>query len=461
MKKFATKFISQLTLTLSLASLVSFSFGCTKLEINTNLRSLGYKILGVLDTSYGGTGFIGFTNPLDATKASYGEKQIELPNGTIYHVGIAYNSSNVRRPVLLKLKSNGSPDTTFATAGAFVLPVPFSTSSEDAVIYYAVLVKNRYILLAGWAQHLGEYRVLVGIFDTVTELMLPSFGTGGMAAYDMGDATRPNDLAEGVDYDADLDRLVIASESADAGWTAVVSSIFVLKFDGTYDPTFNSGAPYFLSTPAITDPFNINGIKVTQNAYLVWGAEFDSAYTYNKNFLAEVSKAGSAVISFGTNGFVLSPNNVDIVNAVSIVGNSALVGYGTFNYDQISIGRVDLATGAKDLSFGSAGLINISSLIPAANTGSNTVITDLSVQSDGSILALWADATDGYVTSFNPATASINQSFATNGSIKLPRLTGGTKNYTWGFNWSSIGIYIFGACFDSTNLVHMCTWKLK
>ena len=156
------------------------------------------------------------------------------PDGRIVVLGYRHNGLN-NDILLLRYNADGSPDTSFGTAGAAVFDVP---GSEDEKGLGLALQADGKIVVAGYVRINGKRDALVARFTAAGGLD-GTFGIGGYVTYaGAGDGT---DIAFGVVVQGD-GRIVLVGEARHQD----SQDALLLRYnaDGTLDRTFGAGGVF-------------------------------------------------------------------------------------------------------------------------------------------------------------------------------------------------------------------------
>ncbi|MFO0673407.1 MAG: hypothetical protein U0235_27955 [Polyangiaceae bacterium] len=175
---------------------------------------------GALDTTFNGTGRLvlkGIAGGSGATAYDSLSGVQTDGSGRIIVAGSSEDGAGVFHPFVMRLLGDGSPDSSFGTAGKVILPFPAGTSNA----FGGALARDglgRFVVIGGTLGPSGMavWRVSPdGVVD-------PSFGTGGVftmtgtSRIGGGDAGPPNDVANGLAIDAQ-NRPVVVGASLTAG----------------------------------------------------------------------------------------------------------------------------------------------------------------------------------------------------------------------------------------------------
>ena len=254
---------------------------------------------GAPDTSFGNGGIkkVGFAQ---GPAQSYGVAV--QPSGRIVVVGEVDPSPAVTRFAALRLRANGSLDTTFGIGGRKVIPLPDSFAGEDAAWRVRAMGDGR-LVLAGWNEVASGLRTVVVRLLTSGKLDLTLSGDG-VAIVDV----RPHaaDWAEGLELAGTKIVLGVAGLSGEA---AVVR----LRPGGARDDTFSGDGIAKLAQPS----FIVTDVAVQTNGKILVGSS-DGA-------LLRLSAGGVRDLGFGTNGATEDPAISGGGSAIELQGGKILL----------------------------------------------------------------------------------------------------------------------------------------
>lgn len=264
-----------------------------------------YDVDGTPDSNFGAGGMVQFP----ALVVSAGDVAPST-GGTILVAELDATAAFVPETRVRRLLADGTPDTTFGTAGSVAVPLT-NLSFAPTMAFRA---DGRVVL--GSAQ-IVDVSVLTSAFAAAR--LLPdggvdtSFGTGGASPV-FGDAQYAQGGANGIALQSD-ERLVLAG--AFAGSFAVVG----MGADGGLDESFGYGGVF------------VDGFAPSANAIVaVGGDRFVAAGGGAAEFaLARVTGSGTLDPSFGSGGKVVTSfgDSFASANGLAVQGDGAIVAVGT------------------------------------------------------------------------------------------------------------------------------------
>lgn len=200
------------------------------------------------------------------------------------------------RGVIVRLRDDGSADDTFGERGVVTFPSATGPGSDEAMAV-AEDVRGRLVLcglsvyetpgvspgyhLSGWVGRIGDD----GVMDS-------EFGVGGVAVIDGGPGGTDGPMAF---YAVALDgsRVVVAGSDSRQFQPPTLGVVAVLRDDGSLDPGFNHGDPYFDLVGAY-----YGALRVVPEGYVVAG----SARVGSAPRVVRLRRDGVPDPSFGVNG---------------------------------------------------------------------------------------------------------------------------------------------------------------
>jgi uncharacterized delta-60 repeat protein len=269
----------------------------------------------------------------------------------------AYNPSNF---AVVRLNSDGSPDTTFGSGGRAILP-HFSTGSyyEYDSVSGVALDAGGHVVLAGSAS--GNFSGGYGSRFAVARLnadgsLDSSFGSGGETTISFGGGSYISDEASGVALDAS-GRIVVAGDSYDVTrYTGRHFAVTRLNADGSLDGNFGSGGKTIITIFSTGFEYDkAAGVALDPSGRIVV-AGTTGFYYGNTVAVARLNAAdGSLDQSFGTGGESTVSNFGDSASQIAIdaVGRIAVVGR---SYNGLAVALFK-ANGCPDVDFGLEGKV--------------------------------------------------------------------------------------------------------
>jgi uncharacterized delta-60 repeat protein len=278
----------------------------------------------------------------------------------------------------------GQLDTSFGGDGKVTTDV---TARGDFGAGVAIQADGKIVVVGGASWERNPKFVLVrynadGTLDT-------SFGGDGRVTTNF---TRREDAAWGVAIQAD-GKIVAAG---DAGLRTGNSRFAVARYnaDGTLDLTFSGDGKVTTQLTRHDDPVSGAALQSDGKIVISGGAAWD---TRNANFaLARYDTDGTLDTSFGGDGRVTTDfaRKRDFANAVVVQVDGKLMAGGYAHYSRTNgRGRFALvrynADGTRDMTFSSDGKVTTNF------SRRNDVVTDLTLQPDGKIVAAGISRSDG------------------------------------------------------------------
>jgi uncharacterized delta-60 repeat protein len=301
---------------------------------------------GGIDTTFGSHGV---ADVLTGASAGQGYAVAIQADGKIVATGAATaagSDGTAPRVAVVRLKTNGSLDTSFRGGGTDVIDLG-AYSSALAV----ALQSNGDIVIAGsQAPGLQVTNALIARLTT-TGTLDSSFGTGGAYAHQYAQGAASSTF-NGVAIQSNGD--IVAAGAATAGNTGADTIVVRFTSAGHQDGSFGSGGVVY--TPSATQYTSTgatpgsNGVVIAPNGDIITAGTFDiSVETYAT--LWAFSPSGAAVTSFGTGGKAVLTNSAgnnteDAALAISpVTGDLVAVGDGGRPYSGSYAGMAALYVG--------------------------------------------------------------------------------------------------------------------
>jgi uncharacterized delta-60 repeat protein len=253
--------------------------------------SSGYTFLGILDTSFGGTGIV--TIPVASTTAQ-GAAMALQPDGKIVLTG--HGSGATTDFISARLNTDGSLDTNFNTTGIVTTPVGAASDFSQTV----VLQPDGKIVVAGSAN--------VGFFNTAAARyhsngsLDTNFNTTGTVVSAIGA------VSDGI-YNLALqpDGKIVGVGSSNAGANRFACVRY--NTDGSFDTTFNGNGK--VTTVVLGNNDTARRVllqpdgKVISAGLALTGGNYDYA-------LVRYNTDGSLDTNFNTTGFVTTSSSTTL-----------------------------------------------------------------------------------------------------------------------------------------------------
>ena len=322
---------------------------------------------GALDLTWGavsgGKVIVDIAGGFDTATAA-----LVLPDGSVLLSGGAGNTDFA----MVKLKTDGSLDTTFGSGGRV------STPMGGNAFAMARQPDGRLVLGGTSNNDFGLVR-----YDAAGALD-PAFGSGGKVTTDFAGGF---DRVTGVAVQPD-GKIVVG------GYAQLVSGNYAFAAarympNGTPDSSFGSGGKV---TTGWTTQDIASAMLLEPDGSIVLAGRTRTGGTTSDFALVKYTPAGALDLSFGTGGIVTTDLNGDSDYALALAlqpdGRLVAAGYAGTAGSVSRFGLVRyLATGAVDSTFGSGGVVM------TTFNGGNCSVSSLRIQSDGKILAAGNTAT--------------------------------------------------------------------
>lgn len=320
---------------------------------------------GTLDTTFNGTGY--WTHGDLSADAELSGIDIQS-DGKIVACGwwtSTYNEGVVR------LNSDGTPDTTFGTSGIF-------TYGTNGLGYTAKVLSSGKILIGGTTLRSGVWQFsLLQLNSNGT--VNSSFGTSGIV-FPLTPGENGYVTAIAIQNDG---KILLGGESSSDNTHYDQMAIARLNANGSTDTTFNSTGSREISISPGSDGA-LSGLAVQSDGKIVASAHGSDGGPHQIGLLFRLNTNGTSDAGFGTAGKVLSDSGYDEqFGKLSVLSNGNIVvpGYVTDSggHSSASI-KSYTSTGLVNSSFGTDGAVTLD-----FGTGDSSFLA-LSVRSDGKIL---------------------------------------------------------------------------
>lgn len=313
-----------------------------------------------------------------------------------------------------RLLENGQVDPSFGNAGIAV-GMPDSGLTQDIQTALALPGNKTLIVLNAYGQDtVDETRLLV--LDASGQLD-PTFGVGGLARYDFNPGTGEEYFTAGVVQPDG--KIVLAgftiSPTADLPQGLVVR----LNPDGTLDPTFGSGGRF--DAPVLLVFSLFSSIRLQPDGKLVLsGSTADLSTFAFLGIMLRLNANGQLDFTFGSAGVVRLSTLASRLNFIADMarasdGKWVIAGTSFPQFDTLRVARLN-ANGSLDNTFGISG---VSSLLPANLLGA--LPSKCRIQPDGRIVTLATaiiDSTEsGYLLVRMNANGQLDTTFGSGGVV--------------------------------------------
>jgi len=368
------------------------------------------------------------------------------PDSSFYVVGVRAAGTDATtadfETIVGHFTAAGDLDTTFGTGGRFGRNLAVGLGGE--VTRGVALQSDGKIIVASTIEHVAMGADArdrdVALFRLNTDGTLDTtFGTMGVAVHDLSDGEAVP--APGTGYAADaawnvvvdsMDRLVVAVGLKRTGGTDTDFGVMRLTANGPLDPTFATGRVYALDLANTSR--RTREVTILDDGTIALGGYFTQSGSIRPLAL-RLDANGAPITAFGTGGYfseLILMAQVEIYS-LSIQGTSFITsGYGRDlgpeDNDLISM-RLDIATGARDLSYGTSGLAILSGFDFNDNIRVHRGLPDGRSMFAGAMRTT-ASTADAAIVIFTRDGAP-DTSFDTDG-VFLANLGGGTIDHFWG-----------------------------
>jgi uncharacterized delta-60 repeat protein len=346
--------------------------GSTYLGLSASFGLARYNSDGSLDTSFGGSGLV---------STSFGVRNVTATSvavqsdGRIVVAGYTYNSTSDSQFALARYNSDGSPDTSFGTAGH--VTATFGGTYEQAS---SVVVQSDGRIVVGGFTNAGGISQFALARYTSDGNPDATFGTAGQVTTDFHSVnTGISSLAVQADG-----RIVAAGFALLAGHDEFALARY--NTNGSLDSSFGTSGLLTAAFGGIDTNARAYSMAVQPDGGILAGGY--SVFARRSQFaLARFNSNGSADRSFGTAGQVTTSlgGNADTVYSVAVQANGRIIAAGVSGNG--GVGATTLfglaryqSNGSLDTSFGTGGLVTTSF------GGNSNVGRSVAVQSDGQIV---------------------------------------------------------------------------
>lgn len=374
---------------------------CSSAYINSYAQNAG-----VLDSTFNTNGIythdFGFHDNLNDITVQ--------PNQKIICTGVALTPAFAAELKVLRLKTDGTPDSSFATNGVYSMLI-----GNETYGYESYVQPDGKIIVAGLtydANYNGDWLLLrldsTGVLDS-------AFGTNGMTFVDF--FTR-DDIAQAVTMQPDGKILVSGTYTDTINY---FNNPVIGRFNanGSIDTAF--GINGFVAVAGIDIDNELTSIAMQKNGKIVAAGHYSKVFTGAMDFdvfVMCVDSNGILDASFGVNGVVKTSVNGGIDDAFGMEtdndGNIFVAGFTTLPvtlYLDMILLKYD-STGTLDSNFGTSGIVTF-------NNADEDVAYDLKIQSDNKIVVAGSSG----IGFFGPRSATVWR-----------YLPNGTPDNTFGIN---------------------------
>jgi uncharacterized delta-60 repeat protein len=372
--------------------LVVIGEGTTSSSFDFAAEAARYSAAGSLDTTFGTGGKLRLQVGLQSSSLLAVAVQ---PDGKIVAVGQASDDGSTDYGFVLRLNSDGTLDSSFASNGV--------AASTDAYSLDSIVLQPNGSIVAGGFTPGSE--ALVERF-TSTGALDPTFGSSGEVSLDFGSSLGEFGGAVALQPDGKIilgADVAVSDEVSDFGVARLTST-------GNLDPSF--GGSGYVMTAFANASADLASLAIQPDGKIVAGGElgdFTSTVTPSSNMgLARYNANGSLDTSLGSGGTVNlnlgqeSPgvNSNENIRAIALQTDGKIIAIGSHSNDGTSSSSFQVArftsAGALDPTFGTNGIAR------GSIDGDDRAFAGL-LQPDGKIVAVGAAATGPTTSDFGVA----------------------------------------------------------
>jgi uncharacterized delta-60 repeat protein len=454
--------------------MISMMSGCnnssSNLIGNWSFGGGGYSLaIGVLDTSFNGTGIVVHNNAAGGNIHDVGKSIYVDSNGKIYVTGYSINSSGNYDMVIWVYNSNGSLDNTFGNNGIVVHHNAAGGNIDDwgDSIY---VDSNGKIYVTGYSiNSSGNYDMVIWVYNSNGSLD-NTFGNNGIVVHHNAAGGNSNDWGDSIYVDSNGKIYVTGYSINSSGNYDMV--IWVYNSNGSLDNTFgNNGIVVHHNAAGGNSNDWGDSIYVDSNGKIyVTGYSLNSSSNYDMVIWVYNSN-GSLDNTFGNNGIVVhhnaaGGNSNDYGNSIYVDSNGKIyvTGYSwnSSNVDMV-IWRYN-SNGSLDNTFGNNGIVvhhnaaggndyDEGKSIYVDSTGKIYVTGSSRRSAFNDDMVIWRYNSDG----------SLDSSFGNNGIVVHDNAAGGNLLDRGNsiFVDSTGKIYVTGSSWNNNSNNDMVIWKYK
>ena len=309
------------------------------------------------------------------------------------------SASSPSNPLLIKIKSNGTYDSTFGVNGKAWL----NTGQDISIRKIKILQDNKIIASINYYDGVSDYdwglmRFLSNGFPDL------SFGLNGIIIYNNPSTYQLNEAMT-----IQQDGKIILTGRQYVNYAESVGIVTRINSNGQVDSTFGNNGTVLISTPIALGYCALLGITIqTDNKIITTGYSIEDlggGFYDNHFLLSRILPNGNLDTTFGINGIVISDiySGAELSDESVVQSDGKIVTVGSasepFPYLQNYLALVRyLPNGALDSSFNNDGIVIENISFTAGQTG-----TDINICPDGGILAsgrVWDTDTTGFFNIF-------------------------------------------------------------
>ncbi len=309
---------------------------------------------GTLDPSFGSGGKVITATSASADTASAVSIQ---PDGKIVVAGQTIGTYE-RDFALVRYNTNGTPDSSFGTAGIVI--TPFSSGSNDIANAVAIQADGKIVAAGSTSGGFISGAIALARYNADGTLD-NNFGTGGKVTTYIDS----NNVAYSVALQPD--GKIVAAGSANGGPISSTGAVVRYNSDGSLDNNFGTGGK--VATP-VNSNFFFNAIIIQPDGKIVGSGT--SAFTSTMFILVRYNADGTLDSSFGAGGKVNTP--------VSSGGNAAS-GIGLQPDGKIVVVGYAANSGSNNADFATVRYLGISfALLTEANSNQAIALDAVTMQ---------------------------------------------------------------------------------
>lgn len=333
---------------------------------------------GGLDPGFNGTG-VAFTS-FSSGDDDPGEPQVQADGKIVISAAKLDPATGQRDYALARLRTDGTLDPSFGTAGKVV-----TDFGADDAPFRLLIQPDGKILAAGYraAADFTNFQDVTFARYTTAGALDPSFGSGGKVRLDFFLL----ELIQGLALLPDGKILAVgtATDAAGSGLPSIL--LLRLNANGSLDTTFGTAGRKLVALPGGAQALVFNLVRLADGKFLVCGSSSPD-FVDRDPMVARFNANGTLDTTFGAAGFVVIPVTGDAQAqdlAVQADGKLVLGGYvqqsnGLSPFFDFALWRLQ-SNGVLDPSFGAGGRAQTDF------TGKYDFVFNVAVQSDGKILA--------------------------------------------------------------------------
>jgi uncharacterized delta-60 repeat protein len=328
---------------------------------------------GSLDSSFNIVGFyqhdFGFNDNPNDVKIQSDQK--------VVCTGVALSNNYTGVLKVVRLKTDGTPDSTFGTNGIFSFLITYETYGYESYIR-----NDGKIIVAGLASEIFGYYDMLLLRLNPNGTLDSTFGVNGSKTVSFSPR---DDFAHAVDVQSD-GKIVVSGTTMDT--VNYYNNPCMVRFNenGSLDSSFGTNGIFIY--PGIAEDNELTSIAVQSDGKIVAAGHFSNPLIGFNDFdvlLIRLDSTGALDSSFGNNGLVKTSINGGVDDCfgmeIDSSGNIFATGFTTLpvtlTFDMILL-KYD-STGTLDGNFGTGGVVTF-------NNSDEEVGYDLEIQPDHKIV---------------------------------------------------------------------------